>query len=436
MASSSDFVAAAHNKRHFLQKQIEQLHEQAREFNVEIDRLKALQADNRKELAAYLLAEVDDDAIAALQERLQYPSLMAIKGRFEAQLDKAQRELAELEPHPEVEHYEFHRAQTQDELSAIEDAHADLKGRMAIWEASDHFVRLDAQGFFHPGYRPGLLQSMRDWRSISFLMADLERSTTLDFPTPQKVREVFVALRDEALPIFELHGDLQRRLEALDARWQRVQELRQAPDRLFEAMFGALSEAIAQHLESCPEALRLELASGDKHLTTFLKKGAGLSKQVQYLSELKTARLSPLMTAAETERHALEAKITKAHRKPRYYDDAEVQKMAVLKEDTWHKRHERLRRDRQRVAHFNKYQRGSVASDYLWWDVMTGGAPADDIYEVRTFRRQHPGWRYTDYADPWERHTHTPSRAIDQAAPRLVEDLSTARESDWAHDGS
>ena len=434
MASSHDFVQAASHKRAFLKKQADALETQAREFDAEVERLRRLRAENRQELAGYLLAEVDDDAIKALEERLRFPALAPIKAEFEAELEAAQSELAALEANPEVEHYEFHRSQAKDEIDAITDAHEDLKARCHVWERNDWYLALDARGFFAPGYRPGILDRFRDWRAASHLMADLEKITEFEFPSPTALRDAFVALRGQADPIFELHVDLHSRITDLDTLWARAEELRGAPDRLFAAMFAALSRAIDRHFESCPEELRLELAAQDKHLTTFLKKSIGLDKQIQYLSELKVARLNPMLLAANTEMLKLDQKIFKARRKMKWHDDAAVQKLYVLKEERWEKRQNRLRKARHRVAHFNKYQRGSVASDYLWWDVMTGGAPADDIYEVRTFRNQHPNWRHTDYRDPWER--DRAPRAIDRAAPVLADELGTDRDSDWGTDGS
>ena len=100
MASSHDFVQAASHKRAFLKKQADALETQAREFDAEVERLRRLRAENRQELAGYLLAEVDDDAIKALEERLRFPALAPIKAEFEAELEAAQSELAALEANP------------------------------------------------------------------------------------------------------------------------------------------------------------------------------------------------------------------------------------------------------------------------------------------------------------------------------------------------
>jgi hypothetical protein len=60
---------------------------------------------------------------------------------------------------------------------------------------------------------------------------------------------------------------------------------------------------------------------------------------------------------------------------------------------------------------------------------MTRRAYGGDIYEVRVFHEQHPGWDYNHYQDPWERssysgYRHTPSshhqHAMDTAADSLV----------------
>ena len=104
--SSRDFLAVARARYDFLRQQKEQLQQEARAYSDDIARLDTLHQRTRDELASYLLAEVGDDDLRALQDRLRYPGLLGIKQQFEAELRQSEAERVALEATPEIEEME------------------------------------------------------------------------------------------------------------------------------------------------------------------------------------------------------------------------------------------------------------------------------------------------------------------------------------------
>ncbi len=198
-------------------------------------------------------------------------------------------------------------------------------------------------------------------------------------------------------------------------------------------MYRSLSDAVLDHLDSCPDELRLTLAQGDKYLVTFLKKYAGVSKQLDYLRQLKGSRVERHLRSLEAERQKLERKLRKYQRKPwKPKSDAELAGLRRLDRDKWARRRQKAAKVRARVADFHKYDKGSFRQDYLWWDVISGHARGDDLYEVRTFYENHPGWDYRAFDDGLG--GSGAQDAMDMAAAHLVAEAAPGDDLDF--DGS
>jgi hypothetical protein len=425
MASSYDLARAAEERKSFLTEQQALLQAEDASYQQDAARLQALHKRNREELSSYLLDEVSDAHLRALESRLSYPRLIAIKRQFEARLQDARVQLVELMKDPEAAHNDFHQSQLKDEMDEVRETHDQLQAQVGLWRASPHFVALHERGFFEPGYDAGILDMFRDWRAVSLLMEALEDAPDDSvYPTPDTVRAAWLRLWGQAEPIFELWSGLESRKRRLDALAAKRELLETAPTRLFQELYVALGDAVVTHLESLPDEAKIALVVDDKHLATFLQKDVGLQKQIQYLKELRLRRIQPTLQQLGQDISRLDLKIAKSRRKNKYVSDSDIAKMRAVKADSWRKRHERLGEMRGRIGGFNKYQKGSFTRDYLWWDAMTGGAPADDIYEVRVFRMNNPSFNHRSYDPHWDNHWHTPL-AIDHAADALADSLGS-----------
>ena len=109
--------------------------------------------------------------------------------------------------------------------------------------------------------------------------------------------------------------------------------------------------------------------------------------------------------------------------------------MRTVKEDKWELNRLKTIKMREKLSRFEKHDRGSCSSDYLWWDLMTGGARADDIYEVREFRERNPNFNYRSYDDPYDTDDHIDS-PMDDAAEDLALSMSSSGDDDLFMDPS
>lgn len=453
--TARDLIEPAREKLSFLKEQETLLKEEATSFDDDVARLEALLARTRDELAGYLLGDVEDEALADLEERLRYPELTPLKRASEAKLAQAQAELAELETKEDVKNYEFHVSQAQDQREEIRPVYEELRRDEEAWTSLPGMNQLVGEGYFDDDYRAGLWRRFGDWKRVSQVLDALDERRAApqateapggELTNPAELRAAWREHRGQADSIFPLWEQLTARQDELKALGERVAALRAAPQTLFDELYAELSRAVLDHLDSCPEELLLELAKGDKYLVTFLKKYVGVTKQLAYLRQLRSARVDQHLQSLEAQRQKLERKIRKYERKPwKPKSASELTGLRKMDRDKWARRRQKIGKVRTRVAGFHKYDKGAIGSDYLWWDVISGHARGDDLYEVRTFREAHPGWDYRTYDDGLrddglsggalrDGGSGLAEDAMDQAAAALT--LDALSDDDLAFDGS
>ncbi|PIV99538.1 MAG: hypothetical protein COW42_10735 [Deltaproteobacteria bacterium CG17_big_fil_post_rev_8_21_14_2_50_63_7] len=448
MPNTRDLLQFARPKRQFLEQQRDRLNEQSESFDLDMKRLRTLLQRTNKEMASYLLAEVDDDALGLLQVKLRYPMLIEIKRGFESKLADVEQEKLRFEAMPEIQHYDFHIGQVEDEIAELREPRDAFLAQVKAWSDNEWFVELNERGFFSPTYKPTFFNHFWDWRAVSMLMEVLEDKLGQDFPNLDAVKKAYTDLRTEVDPLTEAWDDLITKANTLSGLKGDYAETLLAPDRIFLEMYEALTEAILDHLESCSDALRLEIAAEDVFMATFMKKSTGLTKQLQYLSELRATRILTAIQKLDAEIAKLNRKIFKAERKYKSVDQKTIDGLRDLKSDKWEKRHEKLGAMRSRISDFKDYDQGAFTTNYLWWDLMTRGAPGQDIYEVRTFRRANPDWDWRSHVDPFTAPTQSKAShsgtdtstdsAMDRAALALTQQMQPAASKDdgWDTDAS
>lgn len=360
---------------------------------------------NRRELAGYLLPDVDDDALAGLERRLRYAGLLAIKRQHEALLAASEAERVQLEADPRYLERDVRRVDLDTQEEEIRDSVASFRADREPWEASLHFQELASRGWFAPDYHGGLFDRLRDWRAASLLMAELERGGVAAFDDDDALKARWQALDADSSPVIALAERLAAERADLDALLARHAELVAAPPELFQRMWDALAEAVLDHLSSCPEATRVDLARGDETLATFLKKDAGLAQQMTYLDDVARARVEPVRARLAADIRKISGKIQRLRDKAargkfvRVTED-DLQSARRIPRAKWQKRRAGFAKTRTRIRDFEDYRRGSFTEDYLWWDLVTRGARADDIAAVTVFHQHHPGWSLAGWADP------------------------------------
>ena len=400
-----EYLQACQYRQSFLREQLHWLHEERNQFGEDAKRLEGASDRIRQEIVGYLVPEVHDQSIVAIEAKLKYPGLTPIKREYDARFQTAERRRVELESMDEIQHYEYQIAQAQQDMEDVRPAYDKKRAELDPWETSKWFLKLQSQGYFETDYSPGFLRRFFDWRAISFLMAELSKKAGLDFAVPADLVKHYRALRADADTVFDAFNKRAAKRDRIERIKSEYEEILKAPEQLLAELFRALGDATLQHLDACPEDLKLELAKGDQHLNAFLRKETGIRKQIQYLRELAVTRVDARIQQLEQELDKTESKIRKLNMQQRRgkrkrYSQNDISRMRNVKAEKWKRRQVKTAKVRRKVSDFDSYDEGSFASDYLWWDLMTGGAAADDIFEVRDFRHRNPGWDHRRYQDP------------------------------------
>ena len=440
MAGIREYLEACKYRKGFLTEQLRWLDQEKANYHSEAERLKSVGDRIRQEMIGYLVPEVSDTYIASLEKRLSYPGLKPIKKDYEGRFEAAEQRRVELEGFEEIQQHDFVLNQAEEKVADISPAYQSTMTKIDHWRNSKWFSDLNKRGYFELDYKPGFFRRFFDWRSISFLMSHLKKKAGLDFENPQLVRENYRLLRDQANDITEAYQARTGERDRITGLKTEHEDLLRAPERLLGELFRDLGEATASHIDACPEDLRMEIAKGDSSLNSFLRKQMGTEKQVQYLRELSVTRIDSRIQQVQQELQKIDAKIHKLEMKRRRgkrknYSRDDLSRMRTVKEDKWERNRLKTIKMREKLSRFEKHDRGSCSSDYLWWDLMTGGARADDIYEVREFRERNPNFNYRSYDDPYDTDDHIDS-PMDDAAEDLALSMSSSGDDDLFMDPS
>ncbi len=404
--SLSELIDATEDRRSAFAEERARLREERRRHESAAEEAERLRARNGVEMAGYLLPDLDDEDLAALERRLHYPSLMVEKRRTEGELATLDAERATIEADPRYVEREVRRVEIDEQLAEIAAAAESFKQDRAVWEASWQFQALLGRGWFADDYDGGLFDWLRDWRACSLLMAELEKGFPgRQFPDDSDVKRGWNELYAQSEPVLGLQRDLVAKQADMDALEARHAAILAAPGELYQALWHRLAGLVVDHLRAAPEDHLVELGTGDETLATFLKKDHGLKKQAAYLRELAVARLDTQIQRFADEERKLAQKAQKLRYKRsrgKYvgYSEMDIERLRDLPYAKWEARRASYGKTRCRIAEFDRWHHGSFVSDFLWWDFMTHGARGDDLYEVRTFHAHHPGWSVDTFVDP------------------------------------
>jgi hypothetical protein len=177
-------------------------------------------------------------------------------------------------------------------------------------------------------------------------------------------------------------GASRQGLESLEARWH-----------------GLARIALAEHLESLPQEALGGVLEAVPALGVLAKKWAGLDHQVRYLEAIRDVNLQPEYERLFEAIRKLEKDVAKYLRPNKsgtvFPAEAFEKRFDPARTEKLRKRIERYGEAQEKVWSFERYERGSFASDFLWWDLLTDGRiDGDFIPEVKRHHESHPGHRY------------------------------------------
>jgi len=402
MHGINNYLDACEYRRKFLSDQRDWMILEREQHEAEAVRLQTELDRTRQEMAGYLIPEVNDEYLTDLQESLGCYGLIDIKANYETQFDAAEQRRVELETFDEIQNYQDRIQLARSNESELRPQYESLKSELSAWTMSKWFLKLRSKGYFNQDYQAGFFGRFSDWRSVSFLMADVESKLDCKFDTPDQLKNQYQQLMTQTQDVFP-------KFEALVAERERIMGLKEehesvvaAPERLLSELYSELGGHVIEHISPSSRAVRVRIANADAGLNEFLKRESGIQKQIQYLRELSVARIDSRSQEVDLELDKIGRKIYKlegqqARGKRKRFSNDELARMRNVKAEKWQKRRMKTEKMRRRIAEFKKYDKGSWEDDYLWWDLMSNSAPADDIYEVREHRRNFPDWDHRNY---------------------------------------
>lgn len=241
-----------------------------------------------------------------------------------------------------------------------------------------------------------------DWEAADAILARVPGKTFEQFRAEYEENDrAMRALNERAS---EIHTELRRGAE-LDHQHA---TLKQALATIPERMLARVRESLGRHvMDSGAVALGARFAAAPA-VDILAKRAFGLAAKLTYLDALRERELAPVLAEVQQGR-------ARAMRDAMKFSRPKKLGMAIPAEnyqrrfrpvrERYQKRFHRYRESSDAVYVFDRYDRGSLAADFLWWDVMTDGRlDGDFIPEVARFHHSNPNYAYqrSAYADDAE----------------------------------
>lgn len=348
------------------------------------------------ELTEALLPDLGDATVQRVAALTGYSPLAARPQAMAAEAAALQQKQAKLAAEPAYRDRQLLRAPRVGTLARAIDELVEFRAPLAEVVARCAHPRLDrliASGYGTSSYNTPFwrLSYYSDWEAADQI---LER-----FPGKS-----FADVREEFLSACSTVKVYDERLAQLRAEVQAGEKLEREHDELTEALrtlpqraLEAARRDLGTYLRESPaDALGERFAASPEHLG-LLKRALGLVRQGSYLEDA-TSNLK------RNEQVALQAEIDKAERQIEKYQRSknawapvpeplvkQTQERLQTRLDKAERRRLEYLETRQALTSFDRYDSARLASDFLWWDLMTGGRiHGGYIPEVARYRERYP----------------------------------------------
>jgi hypothetical protein len=223
----------------------------------------------------------------------------------------------------------------------------------------------------------------------------------------------------EALPQFKTFGDFRAEYERAtgalaslaERRAQIERDLRQgaaldlshasalqAKQTIVPRALERLRSALGRHIVDSGQEVLAPLFSSFPALDVLGKRVFGLAAKLRYFDALRTSELSAMQRDLDLLHDRAERDLLKFSRpKNAQYPISQEKFDQRFKpfQPRFTKRWERYQHTADTIYVFDRYDRGSWVSDFLWWDVMTDGRlDGDFVPEVMAHHQRYPDYHY------------------------------------------
>jgi hypothetical protein len=373
------------------------------------------------ELVGVLLPDLSPSTLATAAQQTGYTPLVAadVGTSMQLEAEDLDRRLAGIEANvlfSQREHLRDPRGgKLVVELAELDSARASLEPLVTL-ATHPRLPHLLEVGYGTPSYDVPFwrLSYYSDWEAGDAVLEALPQFKTFgDFRV--EYERATGALASLAERRAQIEADL-RQGAALDLAHASALQARQT---LVPRTLERLRAALGRHVVDSGQEVLGPLLSSVPALDVLGKRVFGLAAKLRYLDALRSSELAAMQRDLDLLHDRAVRDLHKFSRpKNARYPVARDKFEQRFKpfQPRFSKRWERYQRTADTVYVFDRYDRGSWASDFLWWDVMTDGRlDGDFLPEVAAHHQRYPG------------HQYEPDRLADRAHDASFEaDLGTS----------
>ncbi len=398
--SVADFQRAAQQRNAEIEQELLEVQQKARQHFERKTELTARRDQAEKELVSTILTAFTPEALDRARAITGFQPLNA--GLIEAmhqERRQLQERVAQIEADDRFLDRERLRHPDSGELTLamqrINEHRKALAPLVDKCRTNKRFEHLIAVGYGTSEYKVGF------WRVSYYLDWKAGDEVMELFPDKKSFKE----LREEYLENSRALADLDPRLQELQREWDAGVKLEtehnDATYRLANLEALHLEEArknLGQFLADCPEGALATRLERHPDLETMAKRWSGLQEQVRYLERTNELVLTALLNDLNKEKEKLQKEYWKYSRPKNAYvrfPEAAFQNRFANRREKVRKRLDRYGTTVETIYVFDDYDRGSLAENFLWWDLVTDGQiDGNFMPEVQQYYQRHPGYRY------------------------------------------
>lgn len=394
--SAREVVQAAGADNQALQREGEWYDERLREHRADLAAIDARVDEAWEHLGSVLVPDLAPERLDRLARDLGLPAIgaRAVEAGTRAEQARLERLQAGALASPIYHNREGIRNECDIRLAECEEQLAPLEAVYRPIGDDPRFRRLRANGYGTPDYtgRWWSLSYYRDWKEGDELVEAFGPAMRADdfAAILRKVGEARAAAEVMERERDELNARV-REVQALELQHEdAARALAQMPMRRLAAVRGA----VRAHLGPMSGPQLAQLVGDDRDSVVALQRLSGLAAQRRYLiAAAERDILEPRARLAEViDRNRRDIqKLSRPKNAGKSFDGLKMSKRFEARPAAFAKRREHYTKTRHVVTSFHDYDRGSLASDFLWWDLMSDGRlDGDFIPEVHAHHQRHP----------------------------------------------
>ncbi|NOU32078.1 MAG: hypothetical protein HOO96_29590 [Polyangiaceae bacterium] len=375
MYGTQDFLIAAQAHRQHLQEALRTAEDARRRHLAEWEQLAVQVNHAAQELGQFLLPNLGAEAIDRAIRLTGYEPLRGFAHQYRQEGAQLTAQRAAIVDDPRYRNRELNwhpnTGTLSNEVRELEESRAPF---VPILEACNHprMPALMESGYGTPAYGVGFwrLSYYRDWEAADSIVEKLGKKD-------------FAEVRTEYERALETSHELTASLNRLYAERTIVQQMEQSLAAIDKAIrerphqiLASAQFAVADHLNKADKDRTGKLLDQEPNARLLALKAQGLAAKLEYLGALYKEKVEKFAADTQAAIAKLDRDVFKYQRPKNYGTRFPADYFARRFADPRprYQKHWNRYYDTYRTVYvYDDYDRGYWASDFLWWDAMTGG---------------------------------------------------------------